>query len=94
MQTPEHIVAAWSIMSPWRVGPAAPNGSVRGQLERRGATFTIYRADYYGKGPKLYMDITPLFQGRGQLAPFPQLGSSDGDVPHIRRVAAEFGIAV
>lgn len=89
------IVCAWTELGAWHKGPAAPNGSVYGCMERHAVRVTVYMADYYGKGEHQYMDCEPMFQAVYDSAPrFVPGCSSDGNRDRIIARAARAGVTV
>lgn len=86
----------WTSFGPWYHGPAAPNGSVQGIPERRATTYTLFSADYYGHGEKLYLEVAPYLHYllHGKVCITRLAGSQDGDPQRIRRIMETAGVTL
>lgn len=90
-KTKQVPVVSWSVAGNWHMGPAAPNGCIAGQEERCVTTHFVFSADYYGKGPKLYVySVTRIFFRHGNSSIINT--SQDGNEKRIAKLMQEAGI--
>lgn len=88
------IIKQWTRLGTWHKGPAAPNGSCFAGVERRPARFTLYAADFYGRGEHVYLRCEPMFQTCEDRCPrFMPGGWEDGNAERIAEHMQAQGIA-
>jgi hypothetical protein len=65
--TEKKTLVEFSAVGKYHKGPAAPNGSVLGQQERRIVRCRVYVADFYGTGGLTDDQIAVVIQAIGEI---------------------------